>query len=252
MFDPIGGFSRMIEQFLAYLDTAYRIDDSRVSAMRRELLSQPGQLALDPILEAVPRYETAGHGLETLIDDPGKKLPGFTRPQREAFVELALSGLFERDKESAEIKGEYEPYLHQMQMLSKGVSDGKPGIVTSGTGSGKTESFMLPILAQLAKEATTWPAPLKPVDDDWLEKGKEFQLHRRNEHPETLEGRDANRGGGRAKKTIAKLPAKLAFEVAPIIWGEGPTGPATEQPLPPTSRKDVPASFDVEFRDFLS
>lgn len=184
MFDPIGGFNRMVEQFLAYLDTAYRIDDPKVSAMRRELLSQPGQLALDPIFEAVPRYETAGHGLEALIDDPEKKLPGFTRPEREAFVELALSGLFERDKESAEIKGEYEPYLHQVQMLSKGVSDGQPGIVTSGTGSGKTESFMLPILAQLAKEATTWPAPLKPVDDDWLDKGKEFRFHRRNEHPE--------------------------------------------------------------------
>ena len=183
MFDPIGGFNRMIEQFLAYLDTAYRIDDPKVSAMRRELLSSPGQLALDPIFEAVPRYETAGHGLEALIEDPEVKLPGFTKPQREAFVELALSGLFDRDKESAELTGEHQPYLHQMQMLSKGVSDGTPGIVTSGTGSGKTESFMLPILAQLAKEATNWPAPLKLVDDDWLEKGKEFQFHRRNEHP---------------------------------------------------------------------
>ncbi|HWW49536.1 MAG TPA: DEAD/DEAH box helicase [Xanthobacteraceae bacterium] len=183
MFDPIGGFDRMIEQFLAYLDTAYRIDDPKVSAMRRELLSQPGELALDPIFEAVPRYKTAGHGLEALIDDPEEKLPGFTKPQREAFIKLALSGLFERDKESAEIRGAYEPYLHQVQMLSKGVSDGAPGIVTSGTGSGKTESFMLPILAQLAKEATTWPAPLKPVDDDWLEKRRPFQLHRRNEHP---------------------------------------------------------------------
>ncbi|NKN12302.1 DEAD/DEAH box helicase [Rhizobium laguerreae] len=184
MFDPIGGFNRMIEQFLVYLDTAYRIDDPKVSAMRRELLSMPGQLALDPIFEAVPRYETAGHGLEALVEDPEGKLPGFTRSQRLAFVELALAGLFDRDKKSAELKGAYDPYLHQIQMLSKGVTDGTPGIVTSGTGSGKTESFMLPILAQLAKEATTWPAPLRPVDDDWLEKGEEFKFHRRNEHPD--------------------------------------------------------------------
>ncbi|WP_265184835.1 DEAD/DEAH box helicase, partial [Salmonella enterica] len=31
--------------------------------------------------------------------------------------------------------------------------------MTSGTGSGKTESFMLPILAALSNEAIGWPAP---------------------------------------------------------------------------------------------
>ncbi|MBY5351292.1 DEAD/DEAH box helicase [Rhizobium leguminosarum] len=184
MFDPIGGFDRMIEQFMVYLDTAYRIDDRKVNAMRRELLSTPGQLALDPIFEAVPRYETERYCLEALIEDKDGRLPGFSRQERRAFVELALSGLFDRDTESAEIRGAYPPYLHQVQMLSKGVEDGTPGIVTSGTGSGKTESFMLPILAQLAREAITWPAPLRPVDDDWLEDRKSFQFHRRNEHPD--------------------------------------------------------------------
>jgi len=184
MFDPIGGFNRMIEQFLAYLDTAYRIDDPKVSELRRKLLSEPGQLALDPIFETVPRYESAGYGLETLIDDPEGRLPHFSRDERQAFVELALSGLFDRDKSSSVIKGAYSPYLHQVEMLEKGARDGTPGIVTSGTGSGKTESFMLPILAQLAREAVTWPAPLQPLDDNWLEKGREFKHHRRNEHPD--------------------------------------------------------------------
>lgn len=36
---------------------------------------------------------------------------------------------------------------------------GSPGIVTSGTGSGKTEAFLLPLLASLAKEAKGWPEP---------------------------------------------------------------------------------------------
>lgn len=184
MFDPIGGFNRMIDQFLAYLDTAYRIDDPRVSARRRELLTTPGQLALDPIFEAVPRYEPIGYGLEGLIDDPEGRIPHFSRAERQAFVELALSGLFDRDRSSAEIKGAYAPYLHQVEMLEKGARDGTPGIVTSGTGSGKTESFMLPILAQIAREATSWPAPLQPLDDNWLDRGREFQPHRRNEHPD--------------------------------------------------------------------
>jgi Lhr-like helicase len=182
MFDPIGGFNRMIDQFLTYLDTAYRIGDPKVAAMRRELLSSPSQLSLAPIFETVPRYETTDLGLEELVQDSGKRLPGFNQAQRTAFVELALSGLFDRDKGSAELKGAYNPYKHQIEMLEKGLGDGTPGIVTSGTGSGKTESFMLPILAQLAKEATKWPAPSRPYDDVWLDPGRSFQLHRRNEH----------------------------------------------------------------------
>lgn len=43
---------------------------------------------------------------------------------------------------------------------------------------------MLPILAQLAREAMSWPAPLRPLDDDWLEDRARFQHHRRNEHPD--------------------------------------------------------------------
>lgn len=182
MFDPIGGFDRMIDQFQAYLDTAYRIGDPTVAEMRRALLSKPEQLALDPIFEAVPRYEPWDDGLEELLIDKAQILKGFDSRERKAFIELALSGLFDRDKDSTEIKAAYKPYRHQIQMLAKGVGRGTPGIVTSGTGSGKTESFMLPILAQLAKEATTWPALNKPYDDDWLDPNKSFQLHRRNEH----------------------------------------------------------------------
>ncbi|WP_237152367.1 DEAD/DEAH box helicase [Oryzibacter oryziterrae] len=173
----------MIDQFLAYLDTAYRIGDKDMADMRRELLSQPGELALDPIFEVVPRYETCGHGLETLIDDPEHRLKGLNKRERTAFVQLALSGLFERDFKSSTLKGIYEPYLHQIEMLERGVSDGTPSIITSGTGSGKTEAFMLPVLAQISKEASSWPKPNAPYDDAWLDPKKSFELYRRNEHP---------------------------------------------------------------------
>ncbi|MGN6209404.1 DEAD/DEAH box helicase [Asticcacaulis sp.] len=183
MFDPVGGFDRMIDQFLAYLDTAYRIKDPKVASARRSLLASAGQLALDPLFEAVPRYETWLHGLEGLIEDKEKTLPNFTPAQRTAFVELALSGLFDRDRKQPGYVGAYRPYEHQIEMLRRGTADGTPGIVASGTGSGKTESFLLPILAHLAKEAASWPAPSAPYDDDWLNAGNSFRLHRRNEGP---------------------------------------------------------------------
>ena len=44
-------------------------------------------------------------------------------------------------------------------MLKVGYGNGKNVLITSGTGSGKTESFMLPLLASLLKEAQGWDAP---------------------------------------------------------------------------------------------
>jgi len=46
---------------------------------------------------------------------------------------------------------EYPLYLHQEQALTK-VSDGKNVLISTGTGSGKTEAFLLPILNHLLKE----------------------------------------------------------------------------------------------------
>src|SRR5690606_20266129 len=45
--------------------------------------------------------------------------------------------------------------------LRPGTADGRNPVVTAGTGSGKTESFLLPIFARLLDEARGWPK-----DDD--------------------------------------------------------------------------------------
>lgn len=185
MYDPIGGFQRMIDQFMVYLDTAYRVGDADVAEARRVLLSTPGQLALDAIFEVVPRYTPWEKGLEELVDDH-QLLRGFAPHQRRAFVELVLAGLFDSEPDATDlgVKGRYKPYCHQIEMLRRGIQDGKPGIITSGTGSGKTESFLLPVLAQIAKEATNWPEPIAPIDNNWLGPRKRFQLHRAGEHPD--------------------------------------------------------------------
>lgn len=57
-----------------------------------------------------------------------------------------------------------KPYAHQLaawQLL--GQTEPQSVIVTSGTGSGKTECFMVPILDQLARQAKTTQVPLEGV-----------------------------------------------------------------------------------------
>ena len=201
MHDPIGSFERIRDLYLTYLETAFRIRDEEVSRERRALLEgqltssgSADALATDPLVEPVPRYAPATDGksrrvhLHDLVgDEHAHRLPGFTAAERKAFVDLALAGLFDASpapEGTPSRRADYPLYEHQADMLARGVQSGRPGVVTSGTGSGKTEAFLLPVLARIAKEAASWPAP-RPgyLDGRWWREGGGFRPHREGEHP---------------------------------------------------------------------
>lgn len=189
MLDPLGGFDRIRETYISYLDTAFRIRRTGLAARRRELLRTSGTLATAPFIEPVPRYKSADYALSDLVDMvKGNPLADFSRDARRAFAELAVSGLFPGIAGNDELLRAhlFKPYLHQVEMLERGVSAGRPGIVTSGTGSGKTEAFMLPILATMTAEAVGWPAPQAGYLEGrwWKESPERFRLHREHEHPD--------------------------------------------------------------------
>jgi ATP-dependent helicase YprA (DUF1998 family) len=187
MLDPIGAYERIRETYIAYLDTAFRVRAGKLAADRRALLRQPGKLTTFPFIEAVPRYQDAKVALEALVDlEQDNPLSTFSWDGRRAFVELALSGLFGGVDVDGPVSraSTYRPYSHQLEMLAKGVRAGQPGIVTSGTGSGKTESFMLPILATIAAEATSWNAPGPGYLENrwWRDAPGVFAQHRQGEN----------------------------------------------------------------------
>lgn len=165
MIDPIGAFKRIRDFYISYLETAFHIRDSGVSTERRELLESAGSLCAEPIIEPIAKYRTAPFKLHDLVHDgvDDARLPGMNSREREAFVHLALSGLFEAEStgEDGVPIARHELYRHQAEMLSRGIRPGCPTIVTSGTGSGKTEAFLLPVLAMLAKEAIQWNPPTR-------------------------------------------------------------------------------------------
>ena len=87
MIDPIGGFERIREFLLSYMDTAFRIRDPNVAEARRNLLRQPGTLANELFLEPVRRYEAAPHRLEWLVEEHrDNPLAHLERDARRAFV----------------------------------------------------------------------------------------------------------------------------------------------------------------------
>lgn len=185
MLDPIGGFSRIKDFFISYVETSFRISDDEVAKARRALLESTNVLAAEPYLEPVPRYEASEKTLEEIAAADDGPLLALSPDGRRAFAELALSGLFDGEPSNGPIrrKSKYAPYKHQVKMLERGVQAGHPGIVTSGTGSGKTESFMLPVLAALANEAVRWAAPAKDYlrNDWWAKKGSSWSPRRQGE-----------------------------------------------------------------------
>ena len=170
MHDPIGAFQRIRELYLSYLDTAFRIEDPTLAEERQSLLRRPGQLCTSPLLEAQPRwasYEFAFDQIRNAADEgfgePAEPVLGhMTQTAREAFVDLIGCGLMPSSGVGMDRKL-FPPYRHQAQMLARGCRDGQAGVVTSGTGSGKTEAFLLPILATIVEEATRegkeWAGP---------------------------------------------------------------------------------------------
>ena len=160
MHDPVGAFSRIRAFYLSYLDTASRLEGPDIREERRKLLMKTGTLCTSPLLEPLPSWEEDDRSFEDLVNEEGEGaiLAGLSPKARRAFVDLIGCGLIGRDKH----KKLYHPYTHQIEMLKRGVRDGEAGIVTSGTGSGKTETFLLPILASIIEEATRdggWEEP---------------------------------------------------------------------------------------------
>ncbi|SOB74736.1 Helicase conserved C-terminal domain-containing protein [Marinobacter sp. LV10R510-11A] len=186
MIDPIGAYKDIQELYLSYLDTVYRLRRDDLRQERMKLLSQPGTLMPEPFLEPVVRYRPAENSMECLFDQESDENPlcRFSKDERQAIIEMTLSGLFPGKESEGDLRRSslFKPYQHQMDMLRRGLRPGHPGIVTSGTGSGKTEAFLLPILAELMAEATRWPAPGSGyLDTRWWKDGDAFAPHRKEE-----------------------------------------------------------------------
>lgn len=124
-----------------YIEATYHIGNEAVIGKRRELLETPGVITQTPFLESTPRY-TKGARFADL------KLPASATELLHLLATPAEDGsrlLYD------------PPYSHQSDALQLAVNDGRNLAVTTGTGSGKTESFLMPVLSRLAIEATDDP-----------------------------------------------------------------------------------------------
>lgn len=125
-----------------YIEATYHIGHPSLIRQRQTLLEEPGNTFQAPFLESTPRYTPGKHFSEL---DLGA-------------AELQLFGALTSTANGRKPLLFDPPYTHQANALEAACRDGKSLVVTTGTGSGKTETFLLPMLAKLAKEAADNPA----------------------------------------------------------------------------------------------
>ncbi|MER6405032.1 DEAD/DEAH box helicase [Streptomyces viridosporus] len=73
-------------------------------------------------------------------------------------------------------------YRHQERMLMDTSEPGRNAVVTAGTGSGKTEAFMLPVIADLIRESRRWDGGRAPFEPWWRSGSAPFSSQRMGEH----------------------------------------------------------------------
>jgi len=157
--DPIGAFKKIKEDYLRYFKYAYRVDNKDIDNERMDKLKCNDNLYKSPFLEILPEYEAASgfQSISDLAKDEDLVKAFGSEEACEQFVkEFIEKGLMD-----------YVPYGHQLSMLKEAFCNKKNVVITSGTGSGKTESFLLPLFAEIFKEAKTWEAPKYEQGAKW-------------------------------------------------------------------------------------
>jgi DEAD/DEAH box helicase domain-containing protein len=146
----------ILEAYLKYYDTQYWLRDPELLRERRELLTKTGRLLADVILEPVLSYESKVD-FRQLSKDLGLE------PEIAHIVGDALFGKYTKEGENVMLR----KHVADSTSTYFGKLKEKNAVVTSGTGSGKTESFLLPALLSIALETQKWSK--QPPANRWWE-----------------------------------------------------------------------------------
>lgn len=139
--DPLAASRRIAAAYRRYLISTYGPRRAELREEFERALGSGFRLTRGPYLQASPPF-VHGHSVTELID-ASVLAPGFTALSEQTFpISRTL-------------------YAHQEEAIRKAVEGRRNLVVATGTGSGKTECFLLPIIDRLLREheTGTLPAP---------------------------------------------------------------------------------------------
>ncbi len=134
--DPIAAVEQPRQDFIRYLLTAYPLRDPHLRYGFKQLLEQRGTVWQEPYLEGSQPYR------------PGNSV-----------TKLVNQGVLHSDMTTLFTPSDRPLYEHQEKAVKTVVQQQQNIVVATGTGSGKTECFLLPMLDILLKEGANLSIP---------------------------------------------------------------------------------------------
>lgn len=128
-FSPVIASKNITEKYYRYLKTAFKMGEPYKKEFE-SLIDSGNAFAAGPFLDVTDAF-TKGKSVSELIDE----------------------GILPKSFARINMNQTRPLYKHQENAVKKIAVDGRNIVVSTGTGSGKTESFMIPILRELALES---------------------------------------------------------------------------------------------------
>ncbi|HAY37237.1 MAG TPA: hypothetical protein DCY57_09765, partial [Bacteroidetes bacterium] len=136
------------ESTLSYIKTAYRTNNSAFNETRDDLL-RSGDISRnvfgESIFELIPRYASSKQPVLKILTDAFEDSSGYSTASTDIFLDGVK--LFEDEIN-------YEPYQHQLDAVRETLVNKNDVVVTTGTGSGKSLCFILPLITNLVMESS--------------------------------------------------------------------------------------------------
>ena len=133
--NPIRVVEQVIDEYRSYLLTEFRARDPKLRAALVEALERPLFLAQEPFFQAHRPFKEG-------------------RPWRQLGLDARLAETMEKRS------GSKSAYQHQSEAIAHLLSaETGPLAVTTGTGSGKTECFLLPVLQNAIEDSARFKQP---------------------------------------------------------------------------------------------
>lgn len=185
-FAPVSASKQVIEKYKRYLSTIFEIADEKYSKQFKYELNGNESFAKGPYLDVTDSF-IKGKCIQDMIID--KTLPeGFKK------LKMPLTRPL---------------YMHQEAAISK-ANSGKNIVVSTGTGSGKTESFLIPIFNHLIRQSEDKKLspgvralliyPMNALANDQIERLRELLI----DYPEITYGSYTGQTKDKFKDAIAE------------------------------------------------
>ena len=198
---PIATTAHLRATYTRYLKTIYPFQDQALREALWQALEQPDKLVKGPLLESAPPF-SHGRSIRDLVQQ------GVLQP---AFAALC----------SPALPWERALYRHQDQAVTHLVEHQRNLVLATGTGSGKTEAFLIPILNHLLAESAAGRLgpgvralllyPTNALANDQLKRLRRVLGH----HPAITFGRYTGETEESDEKARSRFYSQFPSEVAP-------------------------------------